>query len=105
MDAKTFDEKKLQQKYRCSLGNGGWCDGKQVGSRMRCPAHSLCSDRKSRVCEIGHERGLDEMICQFEADKQTKCNECLGWNNQCSPDWYPDYIDDPDHCVYFKPKI
>ena len=61
---REYDEKKLKKKYKCSLGDGGWCDGTKVGSRMRCPAHSLIANGKGRFCEIGYERGLDEMMGQ-----------------------------------------
>ena len=34
---------------------------------------------------------------------KTDCKKCAGWYNSCSPDYYADYIRDPDHCEYFEP--
>lgn len=50
----------LRARYGCTLGPGGWCDGKPVGSRMRCPHHSLTKARE-RTCAIGIDRTHDEM--------------------------------------------
>lgn len=33
---------------------------------------------------------------------RTECKNCKGWYNSCSPDWYPDYINDPEDCEYFE---
>lgn len=52
-------EKEFRTKYKCTASeNGGWCNGTKVGSRMRCPAHSLTKNR-DRICDIGIQEGLD----------------------------------------------
>lgn len=35
----------------------------------------------------------------------TKCEECTGWYNPCAPDYYPDYIDDPNNCDHFEKQM
>jgi hypothetical protein len=57
------NEKRLKEKYKCTASsNDGWCDGEKVGSRMRCPEHSLTRDRE-RVCRLGINKGFDDLLC------------------------------------------
>ena len=61
MGKEDLDQDELKKRYKCSLGDGGWCDGTKRGKAMRCPAHSLTVDG-GRICSIGIERGLNEMM-------------------------------------------
>ena len=33
---------------------------------------------------------------------KTDCKKCKGWYNSCSPDWFADYITDPEHCEFYE---
>lgn len=44
---------RLKRKYKCTLGDdNGWCDGTQVGSRMRCPRCIRTGTKTPKACDI-----------------------------------------------------
>ena len=43
-------------------------------------------------------------ICMVLDIPMHDCRDCQGWQNSCSPDWYPDYVFDPRYCDHFSPE-
>jgi hypothetical protein len=69
-------EQKLKEKYKCTASdNGGWCDGTKIGASLRCPKAAHLKDR-SKACNLGIEKGLDEMMCMESPNAEITGSAC-----------------------------